>query len=196
MLHLSSKKLRTGLVDCQTIIEDTFQSFGIEVELLRDNLGSDPGLIDVLLRSTWEGIAWVKASLANALHTALPALKKNSYPLSRQDVHNIITSSLAPSASQVHALSTKVNALDTTINSQLPYLCDLYSVCSGGVSSKPAEALAARLNTISTRLSILDNHVARSPSSFGLGNVYPTPLSSPSTFALGVVQAQIGLFFT
>ena len=51
MLHLSSEKLRTGLVGCQTTIADTFQSLGIEVGLLRNDLGSDPGLTDVPLRS-------------------------------------------------------------------------------------------------------------------------------------------------
>ena len=168
MLHLSSEKLRTGLVDCQTSLADSFQSLGIEVELLRDNLGSDPGLTDVPLRSAWEGIAWVKASVADALKSALPVLQNIPPPLSQQDVQKIVASSLAPSVTQSHALATKVNALDTTINSHLPRLCDLYSVCSGGVTSKPAEALAARLNSISTRLSILDNHVARSQSPFGL----------------------------
>ena len=57
MLHLSFEKLRTGLVDCQTILADSFQSLGIKVELLRDHLGSDPRLTDVHLRSVWEGIA-------------------------------------------------------------------------------------------------------------------------------------------
>ena len=107
-----------------------------------------------------------------------------------------MTSSLAPSVSQAHVLATKVNALGTIVNSQLPRLCDLYSVCFGGVSNKPAEALAARLNTFSTTLSLLDNHVARSQSSFGLGNVPPPPLSSSSTSALGVVQAQISKLFS
>ena len=44
MPHVSSEKLRTGLVDCQKKITDTFQPLGIEVDLLRDNVGSDPGL--------------------------------------------------------------------------------------------------------------------------------------------------------
>ena len=51
MLHLSSEKLRIGLVGCQTTIADTFQSLGIEVGLLRNDLGWDPGLTDVPLRS-------------------------------------------------------------------------------------------------------------------------------------------------
>ena len=134
--------------------------------------------------------------MADALQTALPVLQNIPSPLSHQDVHNIVASSLAPSLSQAHVLSTKVNALDTTITSNLPRLCDLYSVCFGGVANKPAEALAARLNALSTRLLILDNHVARSSSSFGLGNIAPPPLSSPSTSALGVVQTQISQLFS
>ena len=43
-LQFSSEKLMTELVDYQTTIADTFQSLGIEIELLRDNLSSDPGL--------------------------------------------------------------------------------------------------------------------------------------------------------
>ena len=42
MLHLSSEKLRKGLVDCQKNLHYTFQSLGIEVELLRDSPGYDP----------------------------------------------------------------------------------------------------------------------------------------------------------
>ena len=79
ILQLSSEKLRTGLVDCQTTIADIFQSLGIEAKLLRDNLSSDPGLTYIPLRSTWERIAWVKASLADALHSVLPAFKKSPH---------------------------------------------------------------------------------------------------------------------
>ena len=66
----------------------------------------------------------------------------------------------------------------------------------GGITNKPAEAFASRLNSFSTSLSILDNHVARSQSSFGLGNVVPSPLSSHSTSSLDVVQAQISQLFS
>ena len=56
MPNVSSEKLRTGLVDYQKKITDTFQPLGIEVELLRDNFGSDPGfgLTDAPLHSAWE----------------------------------------------------------------------------------------------------------------------------------------------
>ena len=70
MPHVSSEKLRTGLVDCQKKITDTFQPLGIEVELLRDNFGSYPGLTDAPLRSAWEGISLVKSSISGALQTA------------------------------------------------------------------------------------------------------------------------------
>ena len=80
-------------------------------------MGSDPGLTDVPLRSAWGGIASVKDFVEDAFKTALPVLQNIPSPLSRQDVHNIVTSSLAPSVSQVHTLTTKVNALGTTVNS-------------------------------------------------------------------------------
>ena len=66
----------------------------------------------------------------------------------------------------------------------------------GGGSNKPAEVLAARLNTIAARLSILVNHVARSHSSFGLGNVHVLPLPLPSSSDLGVVKVHIVQLFS
>ena len=71
----------------------------------------------------------------------------------------------------------------------------LFALVRGG-SNKHAEALAAPSNFFSTRLSILDNHVARSQPSFGLGNVPPPPQYLPSTSTLGVVQAQIIQLFS
>ena len=67
MPYVSSEKLRTGLVNCQKKITDTFQPLGIEVDLLRDNFGSDPGLTDAPLHSAWEGISLVKSLLSGAL---------------------------------------------------------------------------------------------------------------------------------
>ena len=86
MLQLSSKKLRTGLVDYQKTFADIVQSLGIKVELLRDNLGFDPGFTDVFLCSIWESIFWVKSSLSDALQTALPVLLNIASPLSHQEV--------------------------------------------------------------------------------------------------------------
>lgn len=99
-----------GLVDCQKTA-DTFHSLDIEVELLRDNLGFDPGLTNVPLHSTWEGISWVKSSLVDTLQTALSALQETPSPISHQDIHHIVSYLLVPSSSQSLALATKVNAL-------------------------------------------------------------------------------------
>ena len=106
MLHLSSKKLCTGLADCHI-----FQSLEIEVELLRNNLASDTGLTDTSLRSTWEDISWVKYSLSDALQTVVQALKNIPSPIYHQEVQHIISSALDLSSSQTLALVTKFNSL-------------------------------------------------------------------------------------
>ena len=68
----------------------------------------------------------------------------------------------------------------------------MYSVYSGGVTKQPAEALAARLIKLSTKISTLEHHVyLSSSSSFGLGNVSVPPLTSLSISEYGVVKTQI-----
>ena len=132
---------------------------------------------------------WVKSSLSDALQTALSALKNITSPLSTLEVQYIVSSTIAPSSSQALSLTTKVNVIETSLSTHLPRLYSLYSVCSGGVTKQPAEALAARLIKLSTKISTLEHHVyLSSSSSFGLGNVSVPPLTSLSISEYGVVK--------
>ena len=56
--YVSSEKFRKGVVEENLVLSSQVYSLGVEVELLGDNIGSDPGLTDISLRSAWEGIAW------------------------------------------------------------------------------------------------------------------------------------------
>ena len=56
--YVSSEKFRKGVVEENLVLSSQVHSLGVEVELLGDNIGSDPGLTDIPLRSTWKGIAW------------------------------------------------------------------------------------------------------------------------------------------
>ena len=161
------------------------------MELLGNNISSDPGLTDILLRYAWEGIAWVKASIADALQTALPYLQNISPSPFLQDVQRIVSSALIPSSRQDFALNTKVTALESSLAAHLPRVANLYSVYSGWVSKQPTEVLASRLNSITQQLSVLENHVASTTPIFGLGHQLVSPLLSPSSSELGAVKAQV-----
>ena len=128
MLHLSSEKLRKGLVDCQKNLHYTFQSLGIEVELLRDSPGYDPSSTDAPLRSIWRVIFWVKYFLSDALQIALYLLKNLASPISHQEVHHIVISVLPPSLSQTLTLASKVGTLECILSSQFHCLCNMYSI--------------------------------------------------------------------
>ena len=176
MLHLSSEKLRKGLVDCQKKLHYTFQSLGIEVELLRDSPGYDPSSTDAPLRSIWRVIYWVKYLLSDALQIALYLLKNIASPISYQEVHHIVISVLPPSLSQTLTLASKVGALESILSSQFHRLCNLYSICFSGVTKQRAEALTARLSTLFTKISLFEYHGSLYSSYFGQGNSHITQL--------------------
>ena len=97
-LYITTEELRKGVVEKNINLAGRVQSFGAEVVLLGDHIGCDPSLTDIPLRYTWEGIAWVKASIGNTFQAASPQLQNSSPPISVQEVQQMVSSSLLPSA--------------------------------------------------------------------------------------------------
>ena len=183
--------MRKGVLADNRALSGQVHSLDVEVELLSDNLGCDPGLMDIPLRSAWEDISWVEFSIAGALQTALLHLQNLSPSPSLQEVQHIVSSVLIPSSKQAFEINPKVAALEFSLATHLPRLTNLYSVCSGRASKQPAKALAAKLNSIAEQIFILENHVASAAPIFGLGNQSVAPLPSPSSSVLGAVKTQV-----
>ena len=78
--------MHQGFVDCHQDSPDNFYSLGVDVELLRDHLGVDPGIISLPLRSVWEGISLLKELITDYVQVALPALKNLAPAITHADV--------------------------------------------------------------------------------------------------------------
>ena len=158
-------------------------TFGGELSMLEDKLGSDPGLTDVHLRTAWEGIHFVHSVLLDVINNG------SSSSLQLDDVQRL----LSPFISTVADCNSKLTNLESVFVNTLPRLTSLYSVCSGGENKPPAEALTSRLNRMTRSLQTLELQSSTPSSSFSLGNgssfhlgngTLPPPPSSSSTALL------------
>ena len=115
------------------------QTFGGELTLLQDRLGCDPGLTEVPLRSSYWGISFVHSLVKDSLHNNVV------YPLLHQEIVQLLKQSMSPTLVTLHAPQQQVVDLERVLISHLPPLSQLHTICSGGVSKPPAEALTERL---------------------------------------------------
>ena len=142
-LYVLTEKLRIYIyiVEENHNLTGRVHSLGVEVDLFGDNIGCDPCLTNVPLRSAWKGISWVKSFIADNFQATLPQLRNISPPLSIQEVQRVIYYALLLSSTDDFDINAKVAALESSPVTYLPRLIDLYSVYSGGVSKKPMKHL-------------------------------------------------------
>ena len=154
------------------------QTFGGELTLLQDRLGCDPGLIDVPLRTFWEGISFLHSLVLESLQPIVVS------PLLQQQINTSFQQSLSPTLVTLQALQQQVVALECVILHQLPPLSQLYNICSSGVSKPPAAALSERLNRMSQQIRQLElqpSILSSSLGGFDLPVPPPVPPSSSTT---------------
>ena len=75
-LATATEKLRQGFTSSSSGICEDDSKFHLDLSLLRDNLGSDPGLTSFLLRSALEGTFFTKDALTELSVKILPVLQK------------------------------------------------------------------------------------------------------------------------
>ena len=63
-LNSATEQLRQGFASSSSVVPTDVSKLHLDLILLRDNLGSDPGLTTLPLRSAWEGITFTKHALA------------------------------------------------------------------------------------------------------------------------------------
>ena len=97
----------------------------VELALVQDSISSDPGIVDIPLRSTWEGISFLKISLLQVINTV-----QSSVYLSTPQVQSLINHSLAAISSLVKLCHTKVKVLEQFLLQELCSLRRLLTMCS------------------------------------------------------------------
>ena len=157
------------------------QTFGGELTLLQDRLGCDPGLIDVPLRTFWEGISFLHSLVLESLQPIVVS------PLLQQQINTLFQQSLSPTLVTLQALQQQVVALECVILHQLPPLSQLYNICSSGVSKPPAAALSERLNRMSQQIRQLELQPSILSSSLG-GFDLPVPLPVPPSSSTTIME--------
>ena len=154
------------------------QTFGGELTLLQDRLVCDPGLTDVPLRSSWEGISFLHSLVLESLQPNVVS------PLLQQQITTLFQQLLSPTLVTLQAVKQQVVTLERVLLHQLPPLSQLYNICSSGVNKPHAAALSDRLNRMSTQIRQLELQLSISSSSlggFGLLVPPPVPPSSSTT---------------
>ena len=124
--------------------------------MLRNNLGSDPGLISFPLRSAWEGILFTKDALTERSVKILPVIQKLQTPLSIAHVTALVIKSINPFQGFITSLTTRIDIFERVLVDKFPPLDRLYSTVSGGSTQPPATILTVCLNKIGLRLSSLE----------------------------------------
>ena len=119
-------------------------SLEVEVGLLRDTLGTDPGLAGIQLRTAWEGLQW--------LHAEFKALE-STFESKQSVTSGQVASSIAASLSSVN---NKIVDIENVVLEEMARLQNLFVVCSGGESRPAGEALVVQFNLIASRLAALE----------------------------------------
>ena len=177
-LQAASETLRVDSVASRRQLILHQQTFGGELTLLQDRLGCDPGLTDVPLRSSWEGISFLHSLVLESLQPNVVS------PLLQQQITTLFQQLLPPTLVTLQAVKQQVVALERVLLHQLPHLSQLCNICSGGVNKPQAAALSDRLNRMSTQIRQLELQLSISSSSlggFGLLAPPPVPPSSSTT---------------
>ena len=146
ILHLVGR----AVVGTTEFFSEDLSSLEVEVGLLQDTLGVDPGLADIQLCTAWEGLQW--------LHSRLKTLEStfgSNQGVSVAQVSSIISASLS-------SINTKIVDIESVILEEMARLNNLFVVCSGGECRPAGEALITQFNLIASRLSALE---VRNPNS-------------------------------
>ena len=176
-LSTLTKQLRQGFTTSSSGIGDDASKIHLDLSLLRNNLGSDPGLTSFPLRSAWEGNLFTKDALTELSVKILPVIT----PLSIAHVTTLVNKAINPFQGFITSLTTRLDILEQLFVDKFSPLDRLYSAVSGGSTKPLAAMLDVRLNKIGLRLSSLEQH-RQPPSSAALGSLMdPTPPSHLST---------------
>ena len=176
-LSTLTKQLRQGFTTSSSGIGDDVSKIHLDLSLLRNNLGSDPGLTSFPLRSAWEGNLFTKDALTELSVKILPVIT----PLSIAHVTTLVNKAINPFQGFITSLTTRLDILEQLFVDRFSPLDRLYSAVSGGSTQPLAAMLDVRLNKIGLRLSSLEQY-RQPPSSAGLGSLMdPTPPSHLST---------------
>ena len=81
-LNIATEQLCQGFTSSSSSIFEDVSKIHLDLSLLRDNLGSGPGLTYFLLRSAWERIAFKKDALIE-LSVKIMSVLQNYQPLFR-----------------------------------------------------------------------------------------------------------------
>ena len=115
----------------------------VEVGLLRDTLGVDPGLADIHLRMAWEGLQWLLSEL-----TTLKSTFRDNQGASSSQVLTLVTASLS-------SVNNKIVDIENVVLEEMARLNLLFIFCSGTESSPVGQALVTQFNLIASRLATL-----------------------------------------
>ena len=103
----------------------------LDLSLLRDTLGSGPGLTTFPLRSVWKRIVFTKDALTKLSVKILPVLQKLPTPLSVTHVTALVNKDVQPFHSLFTSITTRVVILDNILVNKSSPLDYLYSDVSG-----------------------------------------------------------------
>ena len=173
-LSTVTEQLRQGFTTSSSGIGDDVTKLHLDLSLLRDNLGSDPGLTSFPLRSAWEGILFTKNALTELSVKILTVIQKLQAPLSIAHVTALVTKAINPFQGIVTSLTTRLDILEQLFVDKFPPLDRLYSAVSGGSNQPPAAMLAVRLNKIGLHLSSLEQN-RQPPATASLGSLTDPP---------------------
>ena len=115
-LQAASETLRVDYIASRQQLILYQQTFRGELTLLQDRLGCDPGLTDVPLRSSWEGISFLHSLVLESLQPNVVS------PLLQQQITTLFQQLLSPTLVSLQAVQQQVVALERVLLHQLPPL--------------------------------------------------------------------------
>ena len=145
----------------------------VELSLIKDHLGTNPGITYVPLRSAWEGIMFVKGTITDIVFQ-LPSsslslqqelsvkvlisttLSSFPPPMSESQVYNIIDNKFNSTGSIFSSLSLQLREIENVLLTELTSLRALYSFCSSGNSKPTGEAITYHFEIMLQRISVLE----------------------------------------
>ena len=123
-------------------------SLEVEVGLLRNTLGVDPGLVDIYLRTAWEGLQWLHSEL-----TTLESTFRDNQGVSSSQFSTLVAASLS-------SVNNKIVDIENVVLEEMARLNRLFIFCSGTESSPVGQALVTQFNLIASRLDALETTYA------------------------------------
>jgi len=159
--------------DSFVVSKKYLHSLQVDLSLIRDHLGTDPGITYIPLRSTWEGIVFIRGTITNNFSQlsssslilqqglsvkALISTTLSSFPppMLVSKVHNIVDNKFTSISPNFNSFSLQLREIETVVLTELASLRALYSVCSGGSSKPSEETIASHFTNMLQRISVLE----------------------------------------